>query len=125
MDITILESAAPIYASLVAVADTDMPQKNAEIRIVGFPQWTSLADRLSVYKCSLAQVKVVSAVTHFLTNGSVRQGNSGGPILDDNGMVIGVALFSAQHLAFPNAGVHISHISDVNKQPSTPLQTCS
>ncbi len=111
LDIVIIQSEVENFASLCASCE----EINAGdlVLVVGYPQWFSAADNLSLLQCAVSQIKTISAVDHILTNGLIRGGNSGGPILDKDGRVIGIVTYDSDGIAAPNGGISVKHISNV------------
>ncbi len=84
------------------------------ICIAGFPKWGGAADRVRIEKAHVTGIKVASTVKHVITSGNLLPGNSGGPLLDDRGMVIGVARYDSTSLIAPNSGVSIEHLTELS-----------
>lgn len=115
LDLTIVESAATHSISLrsaqIAASAGD------SLLVAGYPQWLSIADRLSAAPCGAIQTRTINGVRFVLTNAHMREGNSGGPILDRDGHVVAVALYDASSGPTPNAGIDISHLDDIRSAP--------
>jgi RNA-directed DNA polymerase len=109
VDLAVLDCQAPTSASLCT--ESQGTQHGDKIRLVGFPKWHSIADKMSVQRAQTVQIKVVSAIQHIITDGTVLGGGSGGPILSEGGRVIGVALWDGTNPIAQNGGVSISHIN--------------
>jgi len=112
LDLTIIESAAPHSISLERA--TTPPTARDPLVLVGYPQWNSLGDHLAAAPCYAIQLKTVSGVRFVLTTASLREGNSGGPMLDRNGHVIAVAVYDGSNVSTPNSGIDISHLTDLS-----------
>jgi S1-C subfamily serine protease len=119
LDLTIVESAAPHSISLRTT--TTAPATGDPIVVVGYPQWHSLGDRLTAAPCQLIQLKTISGIRFVLTNATLREGNSGGPMLNRNGNVVAVALYDGSNGPTPNSGIDISHLADLSGASSRKL----
>jgi hypothetical protein len=119
LDLTIVESAAPHSISLQTA--TTAPITGSQLLVAGYPQWHSLGDRLSAAPCQLIQPKTISGIRFLLTNASLREGISGGPMLDGDGHVVGVAIYDGSNVSTPNSGIDILHLVDVRVANSRKL----
>jgi RNA-directed DNA polymerase len=115
LDLTIIDLRAPHSFCLIA-AETSARSGDSLI-VAGYPQWLTLADRLAAARCEAIQTRTISGVRFVLTNAYIREGNSGGPILDGNGHVVAVALYDGLNISTPNAGIEISHLADILTAP--------
>ena len=119
LDLAVIECSAPTVAALSP--DTEQPQSADRLRIVGFPVWNTIADQLFVAPTALFQMKIANGLRYLLTGGPVRNGNSGGPILGNDGLVVGVALFDDTSPIAPDGGLSITHVDTVATAPVRPL----
>jgi hypothetical protein len=108
VDLAVLECQAPTAAALCS--GTKDTQGGDQLRIVGFPNWHTIADKISVAPTKTVQTKIEGGLWHILTSGEVRGGNSGGPFLSEEGYVAGVVLWDRDGPVAPNGGLSISHI---------------
>ena len=114
VDIAIVQSEMEHLASLRP--SLHKVQAGDSIVVVGYPQWHSIADKLFYFECSATQARTISGVDYVTTTATIRTGNSGGPILDNEGRVLGIAVYdSSGHIA-PNGGVSIKHVEDVQRE---------
>lgn len=67
------------------------PEVGDEIILTGWPQY-SLGDTIAIKKGSIYQTGVTSAVKQLYLTEDIIAGNSGGPVIDDNYRVVGIAV---------------------------------
>lgn len=98
-DFAILELSQAIYdRSPLKVADSDDVVETQNIYALGFPGATSLGDVDRVYTSSdvtitngiVGKFQAISNINFILHNAVLGEGNSGGPLIDSNGNVVGV-----------------------------------
>jgi tetratricopeptide (TPR) repeat protein/S1-C subfamily serine protease len=65
-----------------------------KVYIFGFPFGTSLGKDISASESSVSSIRkdALGAVTQIQVNGGMHRGNSGGPVVDSRGVVVGVAV---------------------------------
>lgn len=116
IDITVVKTTAKPRASLLKSA---VPTNQGEaLRVVGFPKWRSgdpPADATGLF----LQPKRQSLIDYLLTNLPIREGISGGPVLNQDGKVVGVAHCDANNPTLPNSAVCIKHLGQVVAGPPT------
>lgn len=78
LDLAIIESQAPKQAALCS---ENVVCQGDEVRVVGFPDWYTTADQLSVQPGNVTQIKTVQGVHYISTSVVLRGGGSGGPML--------------------------------------------
>src|SRR5262249_22824404 len=63
-----------------------------KVYIFGFPFGTSLGKNITVSESSISSIRkdATGAPTQVQVNGGMHQGNSGGPVVDSRGVVVGV-----------------------------------
>ena len=88
-------------------------QIGESVVLAGFPNWRNPADQLQVQPATVIQTRVASLISYISTNATVREGASGGPILDQAGLVVGVTLQDGTGALAPNGGVAITHLSEL------------
>jgi RNA-directed DNA polymerase len=91
------------------------------LTVIGFPEWHTIADKIFRDPGLASQIKIISGLEYIITNRNIRDGNSGGPILDKNGLVIGVVVYGSMGLIAPNSGIDIRHIDEVLSEPKKRL----
>lgn len=119
IDLAILYTTAPHIASLKRA---DRQVKTGEpLTVIGFPGWHTIADKIFRDNGLTSQTKTISGLEYIMTNRTIREGNSGGPILDENGLVIGVVVYGSEGVLAPNSGIDIRHIDEVRVEPKQKL----
>lgn len=119
IDIAVLETTAVAIGSL-GTARTSVTNGDA-VRVVGFPQWRTAADQLFVSRATVVQIKIASGLNYILTNAIVREGNSGGPLLDAHGAVAGVVVYGDSSPIAPNGALDITHVAHAQAGARRPL----
>ncbi|MFO1435496.1 MAG: reverse transcriptase domain-containing protein [Gammaproteobacteria bacterium] len=119
LDLAIVESPVTYRGALTRAVDS--PSIGDPIFVVGYPLWKTLAEDLSVVPTVLSQIKTISAVGYLLAGANIYSGNSGGPLLDSNGKVIGVVAYGSSAVAAPNGSIKIEHVDALGGVPATPL----
>jgi RNA-directed DNA polymerase len=87
------------------------------IWVVGFPSWRTIADRIFRSPGHVSQTRIASCVPYIATTASVTTGNSGGPILDEDGRVVGVVTHDGTGKIAPNGGPAITHLDTLQNWP--------
>ena len=120
LDLAIIDTDA-IHGASVTISER-LVTAGDEITIAGFPNWFSPADGMELQSVKVTQTKVVHGRSYILTSANVREGASGGPMLDSFGAVVGVALAGPGAPISPNGGLAISHLKDLlEKSVKSPL----
>jgi RNA-directed DNA polymerase len=115
LDLAIIDTDA-VHAATLTISERQI-HAGDEITITGFPNWFSPADGLELQSVKVTQTKIVHGKSYILTGGSIREGASGGPMLDEFGAVVGVALAGERAPVSPNGGLAISHLQDLLRYP--------
>jgi S1-C subfamily serine protease len=113
-DVAILDTAAPLRA--VLKASDDSPEDGSNVTLVGFPGWGTAAETVNVSRAKVVQSKVASMVNYILTNGNIRPGSSGGALLNESGLVIGVLHKDGSAHVAPNSAVSIAHVAQARRE---------
>jgi hypothetical protein len=111
-DLCLIESDSSIAACLRASAVT--PQASSEVVVAGYPQWRNAGDTLRLARGQVLSRTVSQEVQHLVTDCSVVDGNSGGPMLDQHGNVVGVVRYDESAVALPKGAVDISHVQELH-----------
>ena len=103
---------APARATLVSGNSLSVAV-GAQVTLAGFPHWGPGNREPRIQRGEVLQRKLVSVKHLMETTCSVFPGNSGGPLLDENGRVIGIALYEAATAGgsgLPNSAIDIRHV---------------
>jgi len=117
-DLAIVESVAPLFAALRR--RTALPTHGDRIILAGYPRWIGPTDDILISPGEIIQTRTVGATDFIIGTPLIRGGNSGGPLLADDGCVLGVAMYDAASLTAPNGSAAIRHIDDVVIEPARP-----
>ncbi len=74
----------------VQLGDSSTVQLAQDVRAIGFPLSSLLGNSVKIVSGSVAGFVDVDGVTHLQIDGAVNPGNSGGPLVNEQGHVIGV-----------------------------------
>lgn len=85
----------------------------AHVTLAGFPNW-NLGHQIRLEKSHLTTARVISLVQHLMISGSVLPGNSGGPLIDEHGLVVGVARYDQTSPLAPNSAIAGMHLAELN-----------
>ena len=113
LDLAVVDADA-VHTATLRVGERQL-ETGDEITIAGFPNWFSSGDGLEVQSVKVTQRRVVHGVSYILTNANIRRGASGGPMLDESGFVVGLALAGAEAIVMPNGGLAIHHLKDLSR----------
>lgn len=108
LDLAILKTDAAASGALRATAIE--PASGDEVRLVGYPNWHSTADRSLNAECTIVQTKVISGLHYSSVGYSLLSGISGAPVLNGDGNVVGTVVNSPRNSTLPNAFLSIAHI---------------
>ncbi len=90
-DVALLRTAAPLSHRACAVLRDDTPSSGAPVYAVGAPASLDLA--FSLTRGIVSGFPVIDGQRRLQTDAPVNPGNSGGPIVDDSGAVLGIVSF--------------------------------
>jgi len=91
----------PTGVARFTIAPSDGVKPGQEVYVMGYPLRGQLGDRLSITKGIIAStVGIEEDNRHFRVTAQVNQGNSGGPLLDAKGRVIGVICYGLNPVWF-------------------------
>jgi RNA-directed DNA polymerase len=107
---------AIIAVQTPSVAELEVQRRDVilgdEILVAGFPNWSE-GDKPRLERATVTNLRMRSAVQWFQVSGSIESGNSGGPVLNVQGRVVGVATRGKDAAdPFPNGAVAIDHLKD-------------
>lgn len=77
--------------------------------LIGFPKWSGLGEPPRIESGHVTRVRTISAVRVVATSVAIRRGNSGGPVCDSTGGVIGVARHGAGSTTEPHSCTSAEH----------------
>lgn len=122
-DFAILELAQPIYdRAPLKVANSDELVETQNVYALGFPGAASTAEDDSVYTVEdvtisngiVGKFQTINNIEFILHNAELGRGNSGGPLVDSNGAVVGVnTLTYADDAARYYSSIEINEIASV------------
>lgn len=118
-DMIILHTAARGVAGL-RVSEVGA-EVGASVTFAGYPQWSSEKDVLFVAPGRITQLKSGGSYDYILTSAQIREGGSGGPVLDQAGSVLGVAVHNGTSPIAPDGALSIRHLDAVKRAPKSPL----
>lgn len=120
-DVAILESVtARVWAALVPRKTGDI-RDNENVLLAGFPNWMP-GQSPRIERGHVTARRTLSLRRLIQTTCSVYEGNSGGPILGEDGQVIAIATYDASSCILPHGAVEIGHVMDLHAKHSELLQ---
>jgi RNA-directed DNA polymerase len=115
LDLAILGSNARSHARLQR-SGTGL--EGGTLTAIGYPNWHSTADAPMIAHTSIAQVKTIGAVRWNGLHHPLVSGASGGPVLGEDGLVVGVIVSSVTSPVLPNAFISIKDVDAVLSEES-------
>ncbi len=108
LDIAILDLPGNTYPSL-QMGDPTSVSQGQRLTLAGFPNYRE-TDTPYITEGRVASFRTVSTLRRFLISAPIIAGNSGGPVLDMNGLVVGVAATGADRMETAQTTEHHSII---------------
>jgi len=93
IDLAIVSVADPSFSippSFRVAADSNSVQQGDAIKLAGFPEF-ALGSTLSIKEGLVQSIKMKSSIRRFNISAAIIKGNSGGPVFNKRGEVIGIA----------------------------------
>ncbi len=113
--------------SILPLADSEKVELAEEVRAAGFPLSDLLGSSLKITQGSLAGIATRQSSKVFQVDAVVNPGNSGGPLLDSRGAVIGVV--NAQLVGFQISkvgfAVPVNYAKDLLRKHKIPFKATS
>lgn len=109
-DLAVLEGEAPIVGALQANVDSEVRAED-QVLLAGFPNWLP-GNQLTITRPRVSETRLVSQVKRFRVDREIFEGNSGGPMLNASGEVVGVVVYGRGGAIVPNSCVSIRHLKD-------------
>jgi len=97
--------------SCIEIAEKSVVMQE-DVKLLGFPAYAPGHGHYMVYS-KVAKIYVQSAVNKFEIDQQIREGNSGGPIINSDSQVVGIALEGARKDSGNNGCLFISEIQKV------------
>ncbi|MCT7973408.1 S1 family peptidase [Laspinema olomoucense] len=98
IDLAVLQIEMENTEILYLKAETDVKvQQLDELTVIGYPNYR-YGDTGTIVPGIVSGFRTVSTITRILTNAPIIAGNSGGPVLNSQGRVIGVAVTGAERM---------------------------
>lgn len=117
-DLVIIEADTPTLAALIR--HDQMPTHGDRITLAGYPRWLGPMDDLLIAPGEVIQTRCAGSTDYIIGTPLIRGGNSGGPLLNGGGYVVGVAMYDGSSPIAPNGAVAIRHVEDAIGEPSRP-----
>jgi RNA-directed DNA polymerase len=114
-DLVIIEADVPILAALIR--QDQMPTHGDPITLAGYPRWLGPPDDLLIALGQVIQPRSAGSTEYIIGTPLIRGGNSGGPLINGDGYVVGVAMYDGSSPIAPNGSVAIRHVNDVIGEP--------
>jgi hypothetical protein len=73
------------------IANSDRVQLAQEIRVVGYPLSNMLGESIKMSRGTVSGISKIGGDSRFQIDATVNPGNSGGPMVDEQGRVVGIA----------------------------------
>jgi hypothetical protein len=97
-DVALLRSKSGSFPTALPLS-SDFPATGAQVAVIGCPYDPALCGTLTTGVVSFSN-RPVDGISHIQVDAAINQGNSGGPILNLNGEVIGIAEFKVADPSF-------------------------
>lgn len=107
----------------LAVGDSNLVQLAQEIRVIGFPLSQLLGESIKVTRGEISGIDHAKVDSAFQIDVTVNAGNSGGPMLDQSGRVVGVAsqLLTGEGIASVGFAVESKYVTELLLKANIPF----
>lgn len=103
LDLAVLQVSSE-FARAYAQLRLKPPKRGETVYVMGYPLANVLADNLTITRGIVSSLAGFDGdILHFQISASVQPGNSGGPVIDESGNVIGTVVSRLDDLAFLEA----------------------
>ncbi|MCV3206672.1 reverse transcriptase domain-containing protein [Mesorhizobium sp. YC-39] len=97
MDIAVLEIKHPNKSwKPLKIYDGDPPAIGTDVTLLGYPAWAP-GKTIAIKNAQIQGLQTKSTLQHYILDKSIVSGNSGGPLIDANGLAIGIATHGAEN----------------------------
>ena len=120
-DIAVLVTTKAPSACLRRAEGSPIVAVRQKVTVAGYPKWNTTADGMALGNGRIVQLKRMSKIDFLLADVDIRGGNSGGPMLDQDGLVVGVATYDSSNSMAPNSAISIDHLNKVHGLPVTAI----
>ena len=120
-DIAVLRLTTPIDEEPLPLGTEDMAHMGDDVFALGYPTndisntITSFPDDVSATKGIISKMSVWNDVLYYQIDAALNQGNSGGPLLHENGYVVGIATMKMNDTEGINGAIRIEEALDALK----------
>ncbi len=96
-DLSVIKS-SNLPKSYLRISEKIIPIKGENIKVIGYPfgKFTSTESKVTAGIVSALQ-GLANNISHFQIDAAIQPGNSGGPVFDDNGALVGVTVATADY----------------------------
>ena len=118
-DLAIVDIDADIAFTVLDMGDSDSVSVGEDVVAVGFPLDNILGDEPTITRGVVSSIRKRNGVEHIQTDAAINTGNSGGPLFNGAGEVIGVNTFVIRDAEGINFAVSINEL--IKRLPSLSL----
>jgi len=90
-------------------------------RLLGYQNWKTIADKPMDASAVVVQITKYFASDYLIFGHPLIEGTSGGPVLNQQGKVVGVIATSVEHSSVPNGAIAIHHTNGLISMNPTSL----
>ena len=89
------------------------PQQHDAVQLLGFPQYDPGQTQPYIVDAKVARCYTFSAVEKFEIDHPIREGNSGGPVINQSGQLVGIAIEGATKSSGKNGALQANELQHV------------